>query len=137
VTLSVSVSVSRNEMPCEMPVGGLALSRGVWLVLLSTAAFTSGRRNPARRWRFASNQNRETLMRVFAWKRAGGWRVDGAAWGRSRGPPFADYAQCVISPMKHREPAICLFQLPKVFRLTRRSICNRMYSQDGSGRAQL
>jgi hypothetical protein len=95
--VAVSVPVLRNEMPWELPVGGLALSRGVWLVLLSTAAFTSGRRNPARRWQFASNQNQNQGMRVFAWKRAGGWRVDGAAWSRTRGPPFADYAQCVIS----------------------------------------
>jgi hypothetical protein len=95
--VAVSAPVLRNEMPWELPVGGLALGRGVRLVLLSTAAFTSGRRNPARRWRFASNQNRGTRVPVFAWKRAGGWRVDGAAWGRSRGPPFADYAQCVIS----------------------------------------
>jgi hypothetical protein len=97
VMVAVSVPVLRNEMPWELPVGGLALSRGVWLVLLSAAAFTSGRRNPARRWRFASYQNQGTRMRVFGWKRAGGWRVGGAARGRTRGPPFADYAQCVIS----------------------------------------
>jgi hypothetical protein len=93
----VSVPVRRNEMPWELHVGGLALSRGVWLVLLTTAAFTSGRQNAAWRWRFASNRAWATRMRVATWEWAGGWRVDRAARGRSRGPPCADYAQCVIS----------------------------------------
>jgi hypothetical protein len=86
-------------MPWEAPVGGVALSRGVWLVLLTTVGIT-GRRDPvASTEGCALNRNHPTRMRVVGWMRAGGWRSTGAA----RGPPVANYAQWRNLPTRHRD----------------------------------
>jgi hypothetical protein len=90
VTVALSAPVACNEMPWELPVGGLALSRGAWLVLLTTAALT----------------------------------------GRSRGPPFADYAQSPI-PEGPGNLQFARLSYTRSSAFARRSICNRMCRRTG------